>query len=381
MAGDAEFYPVSPSASMERQDSSVEELSSLQLAVDTLAGFQDVLDHHQAQDGDAFKSGDYEEFDVGNFDFRVRSFLKQQLKKHLFKVTHKRVLFGDKIAFMLGTVNLWLGAYWLGCCRETFYKLYTVKAAVLFTTRFLMYKQQKMHYYFFDFCYFANGLLLFYLWVMPTSVFLLKVCFAYNTGIMAWSILAFRNSLVFHSLDKVTSLFLHYEPMLVAWTLRWYPHCEMLGSCRMDVRPSHGNPTWEQASAADLLLYPIPLYLLWAIIYYLKIFVFSERKIQEREYATLFKYMTSNKKSGFAKFILSFQRRWQPVVFLGFHLTFFVVALVFVVFCWRTYWVHTALIIALSCVSVWNGANFYFEVFATKYMKTVETRVAEKKED
>ncbi|CAD7703002.1 unnamed protein product [Ostreobium quekettii] len=368
--------PGSPAPSGDGNESPGEELSSLQLAVDTLTCFPDVLDHDTKGEEDLGDSGDYEQFDVGTFDFRMRSFLKRQVKKHLFKVTHKRIKFGDKIAFVLGTVNLWLCAYWLGCCRSTFHKTYSAKAVFLFTTRFLLYKQQKMHYYFFDFCYFANGLLLFSLWVMPTSAFLFKVCFAYNTGILAWSILAFRNSLVFHSLDKVTSLFLHYEPMIVSWTLRWYPDCELLGNCTTD-----GRIASEQATAAELLLYPIPFYLLWATIYYLKIFVFSEKKIQERGYSTLFKYMTSNKKSGFAKFVLRFPHRWQPVVFLGFHLTFFMTALVFVFFCWRSYWAHTALISCLSFVSVWNGANFYFEVFATKYMKTVETRVAEKKQD
>ena len=31
----------------------------------------------------------------------------------------------------------------------------------------------------------------------------LQVTFAYATGPLAWSVVAFRNSLVFHSLDKV----------------------------------------------------------------------------------------------------------------------------------------------------------------------------------
>ena len=32
-----------------------------------------------------------------------------------------------------------------------------------------------------------------------------------------------RNSLVFHSLDKITSLFLHLFPAGVVWTERWHP--------------------------------------------------------------------------------------------------------------------------------------------------------------
>ena len=34
----------------------------------------------------------------------------------------------------------------------------------------------------------------------------LQVTFAYATGPLAWSVIAFRNSLVFHSVDKVTKI-------------------------------------------------------------------------------------------------------------------------------------------------------------------------------
>ena len=38
-----------------------------------------------------------------------------------------------------------------------------------------------------------------------------------------------RNSLVFHSLDKITSLFLHLFPAGVVWTERWHPDVVRLG--------------------------------------------------------------------------------------------------------------------------------------------------------
>jgi hypothetical protein len=45
---------------------------------------------------------------------------------------------------------------------------------------------------------------------------------AFNTGPLAWSTLTFRNSLVFHDLDKSTSVMLHLGPALVSWALRWH---------------------------------------------------------------------------------------------------------------------------------------------------------------
>ena len=68
-----------------------------------------------------------------------------------------------------------LCAYWLGYSPRTFYRVYTIAAAVLFTARFVIYRRKKWHYYFLDFCYWANGLLLVHIWFFPESVFLHKV--------------------------------------------------------------------------------------------------------------------------------------------------------------------------------------------------------------
>lgn len=53
-----------------------------------------------------------------------------------------------------------------------------------------------------------------------------------------------RNSLVFHSLDKITSLFLHWYPACVAWTERWHPDVVRAcsGSCACACMQRHGSP-------------------------------------------------------------------------------------------------------------------------------------------
>ena len=53
-----------------------------------------------------------------------------------------------------------------------------------------------------------------------------QIVFAYASGPLAWSILAFRNSLVFHSLDKVGfggSSLVHSRAFSVAQTKQWHP--------------------------------------------------------------------------------------------------------------------------------------------------------------
>ena len=48
---------------------------------------------------------------------------------------------------------------------------------------------------------------------------------------------------------------------------------------------------WPEPGARDLVLWPLALYLLWALAYYSKVFVVSADKIRTRGYQTLFTYV------------------------------------------------------------------------------------------
>jgi hypothetical protein len=58
---------------------------------------------------------------------------------------------------------------------------------------------------------------------------------------------------VFHSLDKVTSLFLHLFPAFVAWTERWHPdvvrllHCPPTPSCKPFAYVAYAQPADRQS--------------------------------------------------------------------------------------------------------------------------------------
>jgi len=45
----------------------------------------------------------------------------------------------------------------------------------------------------------------------------LQFSFAVMTGPLMWSIVAMRNSLVFHDGDKITTLMMHASPAITAW--------------------------------------------------------------------------------------------------------------------------------------------------------------------
>jgi hypothetical protein len=92
--------------------------------------------------------------------------------------------------------------------------VYTIQALFLITLRFFIYKRKSWHYFgkvrieifgcnvcilVYDLCYFVNVLTLLYLWVFPSSKILFTVCYTLSHGPLAFAIVLWRNSLVFHS--------------------------------------------------------------------------------------------------------------------------------------------------------------------------------------
>ena len=50
---------------------------------------------------------------------------------------------------------------------------------------------------------------------------LFYVCFTFALGPLSAAIVLWRNSLVFHDVDKVTSVFIHIMPPLLMYCLKW----------------------------------------------------------------------------------------------------------------------------------------------------------------
>ncbi len=128
----------------------------------------------------------------------------------------------ERMAFTIGIVNIVLSSYLLGAFPTLYYLWYTPKAVLLIGLRWLNFRKRGTHYLLFDFCYFANGLLLFYLWFAPHNHELFLIVFTVANGPLAWSILAFNQSLVLHNWQQITSVFIHTSPGCLSLGLRWY---------------------------------------------------------------------------------------------------------------------------------------------------------------
>lgn len=124
----------------------------------------------------------------------------------------KAVTLREKMSFIAGVLNIFLSGYFIGAFPEYFHYWYTVQLAYFMPIRYYKYHQIGYHYFLADLCYFVNLLMLLSIWFFPNSkrLFISTYCLAFGNNAVA--IAMWRNSLVFHSLDKVTSLFIHIMP-------------------------------------------------------------------------------------------------------------------------------------------------------------------------
>ena len=67
---------------------------------------------------------------------------------------------------------------------------------------------------------------------------------------------------------QITSLFLHWFPACVAWTERWHPE---IHASHASGKSPEAMKEWDTATVAQLILFPCLPYLLWAILYYIKV--------------------------------------------------------------------------------------------------------------
>ena len=101
---------------------------------------------------------------------------------------------------------------------------YTVQGCYLLPLRFYQYKKRAWHYFLFDLCYYVTILNFIFIWFLPANPSLFIACYCLSHGSLASAVITWRNSLVFHDQDKVTSLYVHiYAPL--SFTVIRYAKC------------------------------------------------------------------------------------------------------------------------------------------------------------
>jgi len=225
-----------------------------------------------------------------------------------------------------------------------------------------------------DLCYFVNLLMLLTIWFFPGSkrLFISTYCLAMGNNAVA--IAMWRNSLVFHSLDKVTSLFIHIMPCA---TLHCLVHL-IPQELQKEKFPAiysirHSSPTSpEHYTLWGMIIWATVPYACWQLSYHFMITVRRKEKIAAGRPTSFTWLRKSYAKSFLGKFVLALPEILQGPAFM---LIQYCYALITMVPCPLWFWSRWASAAFLMVVFTWatyNGATFYIDVFGRRMEKEFE---------
>ncbi|KAI8097115.1 uncharacterized protein BX664DRAFT_325597 [Halteromyces radiatus] len=324
-----------------------------------------------------------------------RTLLEQKLVKQYESINArmnkdaKTVQLRDKVSFVVGVGNACITPALTARVPQWIPLYYTIQSLYLLSLRFVVYKYRRWHYFIFDLCYFVNVLVLFYLWVFPGSTYLFYATYTLTSGPVAWAIVTWRNSLVFHSLDKVTSVFIHIFPALVTYVIRWLPELHPDTPAGTLYRDQHfpalkaslsGNIVM---SFKDCMVSSTMAYLIWQALYFVFIMVKRREKVESGLRVTSYSWLlndsgSTHKKSFIQRAAFIFGPQYKAYMFMLLQLIYNLVTTVPTYFMFKHFWLHTLFLCTMFGASVWNGANYYIEVFSRRYLMEIEQGIVKR---
>ncbi|KAJ6024299.1 hypothetical protein N7540_005096 [Penicillium herquei] len=280
----------------------------------------------------------------------------------------------EKASFIAGVLNIFISGYLIGHCPEYFYLWFTAQLVYFMPIRYYTYHAKGYHYFLADLCYFVNMLCMLSLWVFPGSKRLFLGTYCLTFGNNAAAIAMWRNSLVFHSMDKVVSLFIHIMPPVTLHCLVHLTPLEMLKErfpAIYAIKFSQpGDP--EHYSLGAMIIWATVPYFVWQLSYHFFITVRRADQIAAGRPTSFTWLRKSYSKAAIGRFVLSLPEALQEPAFMLIQYGF---ALSTMIPCplWFWYrWASSIYICALFVWSIHNGATYYIDVFGKRFQKELE---------
>ncbi|KAH8106295.1 hypothetical protein BXZ70DRAFT_919035 [Cristinia sonorae] len=347
----------------------------------------DLLQRRLSKHSDRLKSKAESKFnDVFKKDvFRIRTpngdllpeNLDKEMQKFKLKMTQrmtslsaswqsaKIVRTREKVVFFGGVMSLLITALLLGMAPEWIHVLYTFLAVFLLPLRVYIYKKRAWHYFLFDLCYYCNILNFVWIWALPDSPALFVACYCLSHGSLASAVITWRNSLVFHDFDKVTSLFIHiYAPLTFTVIRHYYPNPQERFPALVEL--PHLNPL------RSLLLSSI-IYSIWQLLYWKVVMIDRRKKVESGQRITSFSWLLNDKRGVIGRALSNISPQNREWSFMLGQLVYSIITELPAVFLLYDSKTSSAIFIFfIFAVSVWNGGGFYIEVFGRKFERELE---------
>ncbi|RFU31789.1 hypothetical protein B7463_g4551, partial [Scytalidium lignicola] len=286
----------------------------------------------------------------------------------------KIVTVREKIAFICGVLNVLISGYIIGGYAEYFPLWYTVQLLYLMPIRGYLYKKRGYHYFLADLCYFVNFLTLLTIWVFPQSkrLFISTYCLAFGNNAVA--IAMWRNSMVFHSFDKITSLFIHIMPCVTLHCIvHLYPEAlqpERYPAVWAIKNAELGSP--EHYGLLFMMLWSTLPYAVWQLSYHFFITVRRREKIAAGRPTSFTWLRKSYSKAWIGRFVLSLPLPLQEPAFMLIQYFYAVLTMLPCPLWFQYREASAAFLMIVFCWSVYNGATYYIDVFGKRFQNELE---------
>merc|ERR1719322_1321200 len=239
---------------------------------------------------------------------------------------------------------------------------FTMGALVIVLTQFLM----------LDFCYLINISCMAQALFFPHNLMWFHANFTLSFGPLCVAVLLWHNSLVFHSIDKLTSFFLHVFPPMLEHLIRW------------QLIKTPAIKSWGQgASFMDLFLPSVGMYVVWQVAYlFITGVYYGEMLNADPEIVTSLRYLSQDKKNPFTKAVTRACKRVgllgpdEPLdpsrpltkgVFVSVQFVYTMLLLLPPYFLFHWYEGCVMYLALVFVLGTWNGASYYIEIFSKRY--------------
>lgn len=286
----------------------------------------------------------------------------------------KVVTLREKVSFICGVLNVLISGYLIGGYPELFHLWYGAQLAYFMPIRWYTYHKRGYHYFLADLCYFVNGLCVLSIWVFPQSkrLFISAYCLAFGNNAVA--IAMWRNSMVFHSFDKVTSLFIHIMPCV---TLHCMVHLLSLETQLERFPAIYAIKTSPLGSKTHYSVFAMALwstipYAVWQLSYHFFITVRRREKIAAGRPTSFTWLRRSYSKVWIGRIVLSLPSALQEPAFMFIQ---YIYAVLTMLPCPLWFWYRnasSAYLMVVFCWSVYNGATYYIDVFGKRFQNELE---------
>ncbi|XP_078702452.1 uncharacterized protein LOC144928170 [Branchiostoma floridae x Branchiostoma belcheri] len=209
---------------------------------------------------------------------------------------------------------------------------------------------KKWQYFLLDFCYFGNAVTYVYIWAAPAEPRVFQIVFAIANGPLVIAVFFFRNSIVFHSIDRMTSVFIHSLPAYVTYGVRWY-------SPQISVNwytPFPAETVFQDPSFIWLLAVPLACYVGHALLYAV---VVNGILRPSPEYWNSYRFFTAKKNSVWYKVLNMFGPKFS---YFDYNILNVLICLASMLLCqvWYRWFIAHAVFLAVAFViKAWNGAT------------------------